>query len=154
MVLGFPHALARPRRALDVVRVRVRRIAARCGGADTGHAGRRAIRAQRTDTRYPRRCDARDAPPVAAADPREATRRTAHDVLAQHCGECHESHRPTAKPKALAIFDLDQPDWPSRFDEHKYNSALSGWRTSPKPRADAFIAFREAELAASSAKTN
>lgn len=91
---------------------------------------------------------------VAAADPREATRRAAHDVLAQHCGECHESHRPTAKPKALAIFDLDQPDWPSRFDEHKYNSALKRLANQSDAARDAFIAFRDAELAASSAKTN
>lgn len=93
-------------------------------------------------------------PAVAAVDPREATRRAAHDVLAQHCGECHESHRPTAKPKALAIFDLDQPDWPSRFDEHKYNSALKRLANQSDAARDTFIAFREAELAASSAKTN
>jgi hypothetical protein len=91
---------------------------------------------------------------VAAADPREATRRAAHDVLAQHCGECHESHRPTAKPKALAIFDLDQPDWPSRFDDHKYKSALKRLANQSDAARDTFIAFREAELAASSAKTN
>jgi hypothetical protein len=93
-------------------------------------------------------------PAVAAADPREATRRAAHDVLAEHCGECHESHRPTAKPKALAIFDLDQPDWPSRFDDHKYKSALKRLANQSDKARDTFIAFREAELAASAAKTN
>jgi len=85
---------------------------------------------------------------VAAVDPREATRRAAHDVLAQHCGECHESHRPTAKPKALAIFDLDQPDWPSRFDDHKYKSALGRLSGKGPAARDAFIAFHDAELAA------
>jgi hypothetical protein len=89
-----------------------------------------------------------EAPVVAAADPREATRRAAHDVLAEHCGECHESHRPTAKPKALAIFDLDQPDWPSRFDEHKFKSALGRLSGKSAAARDAFIAFRDAELAA------
>lgn len=87
-------------------------------------------------------------PVVAAVDPREATRRAAHDVLAEHCGECHEGHRPTAKPKALAIFDLDQPDWPSRFDDHKFKSALGRLSGKSAAARDAFIAFRDAELAA------
>ena len=85
---------------------------------------------------------------VAPVDPRDATRHAAHDVLAQHCGECHESHRPTAKPKALAIFDLDQPDWPSRFDEHKYQAALKRLASKSDAARDTFIAFRDAELAA------
>lgn len=90
---------------------------------------------------------AEPAPVVAAVDPRETTRRAAHDVLAEMCGECHEGHRPTAKPKALAIFDLDQPDWPSRFDDHRYKAALMRLSKSPSAR-DTFIAFRDAELAA------
>lgn len=94
------------------------------------------------------------APVVAAADPREATRHAAHDVLAQHCGECHEGHRPTAKPKALAIFDLDKPDWPSRFDDHKFKSALARLSGKSDAARDAFIAFRDAELAAPAAKLN
>jgi hypothetical protein len=91
---------------------------------------------------------------AATADPREATRRAAHDVLAEHCGECHEGHRPTAKPKALAIFDLDKPDWPSRFDEHKFKSALGRLSSKSDAARDAFIAFRDAELAAPAAKPN
>src|SRR6185436_7486792 len=87
-------------------------------------------------------------PVVAAVDPREATRRAAHDVLAEHCGECHESHRPTAKPKALAIFDLDKPDWPARFDDHKYKAALGRLSGKGPAARDAFIAFHDAELAA------
>jgi hypothetical protein len=91
---------------------------------------------------------------VAAADPREATRRAAHDVLAEHCGECHESHRPTAKPKALAIFDLDKPDWPSRFDDHKYKAALMRLASKSDAARDTFIAFRDAELKATAAMQN
>ena len=86
---------------------------------------------------------------VAASDRREATRRAAHDVLAEHCGECHEGHRATAVPKALAVFDLDQPDWPARFDEHRYQAALMRLAKQPAAARDAFIAFRDAELAAS-----
>jgi mono/diheme cytochrome c family protein len=81
------------------------------------------------------------------SDPRLATRRAAHDVLAEHCGECHEGHRPTAVAKALAVFDLDQPDWPARFDAHRYQAALMRLSKKPGPARDAFIAFRDAELA-------
>jgi mono/diheme cytochrome c family protein len=96
--------------------------------------------------------DDNTAPAVAAADPRDATRRAAHDMLAQHCGECHESHRPTAKLKALAIFDLDKPDWPSRFDDHKYKAALMRLASKSDAARDTFIAFRDAELKATAAK--
>jgi predicted CXXCH cytochrome family protein len=90
---------------------------------------------------------------AAAADPRATTRQAAHDVLAEHCGACHEGHRSTA-PKALAVFDLDQPDWPSRFDAHRYEAALRRLASKPEPARAAFIAFRDAELAASSVRAN
>jgi hypothetical protein len=83
---------------------------------------------------------------VAAVDPREATRRTAHDALAEHCGECHEGHRSKA-PGALAVFDLAQPDWPARFDKHRYQAALRRLASKPPAARNAFIAFRDAELA-------
>ena len=95
---------------------------------------------------------AHDEPAAVAADPREATRRAAHDVLAEHCGECHEGHRPTAPAKALAVFDLDKPDWPARFDAHRYEAALMRLAKKSQAARDAFIAFRDAELAASPAK--
>jgi mono/diheme cytochrome c family protein len=82
-----------------------------------------------------------------APDPLATTRQAAHDVLAQHCGECHEGHRSTT-PKALAVFDLDQPAWPSRFDAHRFESALGRLSKKPEPASATFIAFRDAELAA------
>jgi hypothetical protein len=85
--------------------------------------------------------------PAATPDAREATRKAAHDALATNCGQCHEGHRST-NAKALAIYDLDKPDWPSRFDdERRAQSALR--RLSSKPDAKAaFLAFRDAERAA------
>jgi hypothetical protein len=88
-------------------------------------------------------------PPAAPAlppDPRTATRLAAHDALAANCGECHEGHR-SKVAKALAIFDLDLADWPTRFDTHRFESALRRLDKKPDARA-AFIAFRDAELAA------
>jgi hypothetical protein len=32
-------------------------------------------------------------------------------VLAQHCMPCHDSTDPAAKPDALQVFDLEQPQW-------------------------------------------
>lgn len=95
---------------------------------------------------------ARVGPPVTAADPREATRHAAHDMLAEHCGECHEGHRPAAPAKALAVFDLDQPDWPARFDAHRYQAALMRLAKQPQVARETFIAFRDTELAATPAK--
>jgi predicted CXXCH cytochrome family protein len=95
---------------------------------------------------------ATDAPVIVAArepapDPRAQTRRAAHDALAENCGECHEGHRST-NAKALAIFDLDQPDWPARFTPPRFESALRRLVKKSEPASAAFTAFRDAELAA------
>ena len=94
---------------------------------------------------------AAQAAPVAARepapDPRAQVRQAAHDALAANCGECHEGHRST-NPKALAIFDLDQPDWPTRFTPPRFESALRRLVKKSEPASAAFIAFRDAELAA------
>lgn len=90
------------------------------------------------------------AEPAPPPDPRAATRLAAHDALAANCGECHEGHRSNA-PKALAIFDLDLPDWPTRFNEHRFGSALRRLQQKSDAAAAAFIAFRDAERATASA---
>lgn len=36
---------------------------------------------------------------------------SAHAVLNEHCGACHDGARPTALPPSLAIFDLSVADW-------------------------------------------
>jgi len=82
-----------------------------------------------------------------APDPRAQVRQAAHDALAENCGECHEGHRST-NPKALAIFDLDQPDWPARFTPPRFESALRRLVKKSEPASAAFVAFRDAELAA------
>jgi hypothetical protein len=91
---------------------------------------------------------ASDGSSVAAADPRDATRKAAHEVLAKYCGECHEGHR-SRNAKALAVYDLDKPDWPSRFDDKISPGALRRLASKSDEARDAFIAFRDAERAAS-----
>jgi hypothetical protein len=90
---------------------------------------------------------ASETPVVAAADPRDATRKAAHEVLARYCGECHEGHRST-NAKALAVYDLDKPDWPSRFDDRISPGALRRLASKSDEARDAFLAFRAAERAA------
>jgi hypothetical protein len=81
-----------------------------------------------------------------APDPRAQTRRAAHDALAANCGECHEGHR-SSNARALAEFDLDQPDWPTRFTPPRFDSALRRLTRKSEPASAAFLAFRDAELA-------
>jgi hypothetical protein len=42
-------------------------------------------------------------------------REEARALLERHCGECHVGTRPTARPGALAVFDLVQQDWSARM---------------------------------------
>ena len=52
-------------------------------------------------------------PPPAQVSPaeRQVLRDQVRGHAKTHCGVCHQSTLPTAKPGALAIFDLDAPDW-------------------------------------------
>lgn len=43
-------------------------------------------------------------------------------VLKENCGKCHQSTLPTAKPKALAIFDLDKKLWHESVSEKHLES--------------------------------
>ncbi len=90
-------------------------------------------------------------PPPSRPSPRsvgiaDTIRSHAHDVLAKHCGSCHESHR-TAVVAALEIFDLDQPAWYAGLDARRFDAGLR--RLGSKPEADrqAFMAPRDLELA-------
>jgi hypothetical protein len=40
-----------------------------------------------------------------------ALRERMRDHAKAHCGSCHQSSRPSHKPAAIAIYDLDRDDW-------------------------------------------
>src|SRR6266511_510297 len=40
-------------------------------------------------------------------------------IFTAHCGQCHDSRLPTAKPAALAVFDLTTPDWWTRLSDRR-----------------------------------
>jgi hypothetical protein len=50
---------------------------------------------------------------TASADPKDAAR----FILEKHCGECHREDSPRANPKALAIFNLNKPDFVSTMTD-------------------------------------
>ena len=53
--------------------------------------------------------------PAASAAPGLSSLRDQVRALAEpHCGSCHQGSLPTAKPGALAVFDLERADWPTR----------------------------------------
>jgi hypothetical protein len=87
-------------------------------------------------------CSTSAARPPVSTDVRTAARAM---LVRRGCGECHERHRPTAKPKALAVFDLDAPDWPARLTDPK-RTAAALQRLSAPPAADTatFNALRDA----------
>lgn len=51
-----------------------------------------------------------EAKPLAPADHR-AVREQVRGFAKTYCGACHQASLPTAKPAALAIFNLDAEDW-------------------------------------------
>ena len=48
----------------------------------------------------------------------------ARDALVPTCGSCHRSDLPTAKPGALAIFDLTRDAWWVTIEDDEYDSLL------------------------------
>ena len=44
-------------------------------------------------------------------------------ILERHCGLCHIRDYPTARPGALAVFDLRDPDWSARMSDAQLRSA-------------------------------
>jgi hypothetical protein len=63
-------------------------------------------------------------PPAAAAADFPQLREQARLVLEAHCGECHLQGYDSTRPGALAIFDLDEPDWSSRMSERQLRSVV------------------------------
>ena len=49
-------------------------------------------------------------------------REEARALLERHCGECHVGTRPTARPGALAVFDLVEQEWSARMSAQQLSS--------------------------------
>ena len=64
------------------------------------------------------------------------------ELAKPHCGECHQSSRPTAKGAALAVFDLDRVDWYATMADHQLDAFR---QRAGRLDRDAVGAFLDAE---------
>lgn len=77
-----------------------------------------------------------DAPPQPAIT--EADIALGRAAFSRYCGECHDGRLPTAKPKALAIFDLADEHWIAKLSPARAEKAkgrLQGKGTEAEKRA-------------------
>lgn len=73
-------------------------------------------------------------------------------LLAERCGECHDGARATAKPKALAVFDLSRTAWHDTIRDEQLDKLVaringSGAAAEVKARIAAFVAAERARRA-------
>jgi hypothetical protein len=88
-------------------------------------------------------------PAVAFAEDRAALQGEARTILGKYCGKCHDSDLATAKPAALAIFDLKDKTWFVRLTNSQLShifGRMDSFRV-PAPEQTRLRAFVEAELA-------
>jgi mono/diheme cytochrome c family protein len=84
-------------------------------------------------TQTPAPTASRPAPEAAAAAPAASTapanltalRDWTRDLAREHCGTCHIASLPTAKPAALAIYNLDAPDWSSTLSPQRLRAGFT-----------------------------
>lgn len=76
-------------------------------------------------------------------------RESARKALRASCGRCHDGTRPTAKPAALRIFDLQEPDWSARVTDLQMDHMVDRFEGFKMPQADrvAVSRFLDAERA-------
>jgi mono/diheme cytochrome c family protein len=69
----------------------------------------------------------------------------AREIIRPTCGTCHTTSSPQANPKALAIYDLDRPDWGatmSRAQLDSFRKRVAGkaeWAGEPRATLDAYV---------------
>ena len=63
-------------------------------------------------------------------------RELARGALGTSCGTCHDHNRSTAKPSALRIFDLAEPDWSARVTAVQMDHMIGRFEGFHMPEAD------------------
>ena len=76
-------------------------------------------------------------------------REPAREALKASCGRCHDHARPTARPEALRIFDLQELDWSARVTDVQMDHMVARFDGFHMPAADqvAVRKFLDAERA-------
>lgn len=74
-------------------------------------------------------------------------REQARKVLeARRCGTCHDSTVSTEHPKALAVYDLHDPDWPAKMSNDRLPKLMTRLRAAPEPDQKLIQRFIAQEL--------
>lgn len=73
-------------------------------------------------------------------------------LMTERCGECHDGARETAKPKALAVFDLSRPSWFDTIRDEQLDKLIGRINGTPAPaerkaRIASFVAVERARRA-------
>ena len=85
-------------------------------------------------------------PATVPTPPADAASDQARDALVPSCGSCHRSDLPTAKPGALAVFDLTKDPWWATIQDEQYDALLrrvagsSGISDDDKRAVETFVA--------------
>jgi mono/diheme cytochrome c family protein len=89
---------------------------------------------------------AASAPEPAYAKPAEASLADqAREIIRSSCGTCHTTSSPQANPKALAIYDLERPDWGATMSRAQLDSfarrvaGKAEWAGEPRATLDAYV---------------
>jgi hypothetical protein len=88
--------------------------------------------------------------PARAGEARlDQLREPAREALRASCGRCHDHARPTARPEALRIFDLQERDWSARVSDVQMDHMVARFDGFHMPAADqiAVRKFLDAERA-------
>jgi hypothetical protein len=70
------------------------------------------------------------------------------EVIRPSCGSCHTSSLPTAKPKAVAVFDLTRDDWSSSMTSEQLKSFAArskDFREDARAKVDLLLAAEMAK---------
>ena len=76
-----------------------------------------------------------------------ALRKEVREIIRPTCGSCHTSTLPTAKPKAVAVFDLKNDDWSGKMTVSQmkgFDKRLDKFNPSEKSKINKLL---DAELA-------
>ena len=65
---------------------------------------------------------------------------------AARCNQCHDSAVSEENPRALAVYDLHEKDWPARLPDARLPKLLGRLRSAPAADREIVRRFVEAEL--------
>jgi hypothetical protein len=100
-------------------------------------------------------CSAGRSPPAVQTDSKApaitADEAAVHSILDRYCARCHDRTLSTAKPAALAVFDLEDADWTARMTDAQLRESavrLAGTRgpTSDTPATPSEVATLRAVI--------